>query len=320
MSYFSSIQSSQPRSNQRRSMDWFHPIVFVYLVLITAAEIIMTVAVPKADATIYGFIQLQYVLLLFVLCIHAAVRWDKADFPLLLSLMMVPLIRIISLSLPLQVLPQIYWYLVTSIPIFVAAFMIMRQLDWSWRDMGINGRYPLWQILIIFTGFGIGTIEYFILRPKLLIPSLSWVHVLSAGLILLIGTGFLEELVFRRIMQETAVKRLGKTFGIIYIAAIFAVLHIGYNSFIDVLFVFAIGLFYGWAVDKTGSIVGVTFSHGLANFTLFIILPAFGMPTPISIVPVDMSQLIQDNTLWIILLVAGFGMMRLLMQEPELLD
>ena len=300
--------------------DWFPPIVLGYLILVTAAELLTTILAPSQNATIYGFIQLQYILLLFVLCIHAAIKWGQADFPLLLTLTIVPLIRIISLSLPLALFPQMYWYLLTSIPIFIAAFMVMRQLDMGWKDVGVNGRFLLWQIPITLTGFVIGFIEYLILKPEPLVKTFNWVHLISAGLILLIGTGFLEELVFRQVMQKVAVERLGRAFGIVYVAAIFGVLHIGYSSFTDVLFVFAVGLFFGWAVDQTGSIVGVTLSHGVANITLFLIMPLLGFEKNVYIMPQDLWQVVLDNSLWLLLLIAGFGMMRLLMVEPEFLE
>lgn len=62
--------------------------------------------------------------------------------------------------------------------------------------------------------------------------------------------------------------------GLFYITAIFAALHIGYLSVVDVVFVFGVGIF-AWAVKKTGSILGVTLSHGITNIVLYLILPFF---------------------------------------------
>ncbi|MFC1908143.1 type II CAAX prenyl endopeptidase Rce1 family protein [Chloroflexota bacterium] len=39
--------------------------------------------------------------------------------------------------------------------------------------------------------------------------------------------------------------------GVVYVSLLFAALHIGFLSLIDVAFVFAIDLFFGWAVNKT---------------------------------------------------------------------
>jgi len=166
----------------------------------------------------------------------------------------------------------------------------------------------------------IGYLEYLILKPEPLIKTFTWAHWLGAALILLISTGFLEELIFRQMMQKTAVKRLGKLFGIVYVAAIFAVLHIGYSSFTDVLFVFAVGLFFGWAVDKTGSIVGVTLAHGLANITLFLIFPIWEIGDTQFMLSFDLWQLLEENAIWLMLLTIGFGFMRMLIIEPQILD
>ena len=56
-------------------------------------------------------------------------------------------------------------------------------------------------------------------------------------------------------------------------AAFFAVMHIGYASILDVLFVFAVGLLFAWFVDRTNSIFGVTIAHGLTNIGLFLVWP-----------------------------------------------
>jgi membrane protease YdiL (CAAX protease family) len=40
-----------------------------------------------------------------------------------------------------------------------------------------------------------------------------------------------------------------------------------------VAFVFLVALFFGWAVARTGSLLGVTLSHGIANVVLYVIVP-----------------------------------------------
>ncbi len=54
---------------------------------------------------------------------------------------------------------------------------------------------------------------------------------------------------------------------------LFAVLHIGFLSLIDVVFVFAVALFFGWVVKKTGSLLGVTLAHGITNILLYLVVP-----------------------------------------------
>ncbi len=60
---------------------------------------------------------------------------------------------------------------------------------------------------------------------------------------------------------------------IIYVSLLFAVVHLIHRSVIDIIFVFLVALFFGWVVKKTGSLVGVTLSHGIANTVLFLVVP-----------------------------------------------
>jgi len=40
-----------------------------------------------------------------------------------------------------------------------------------------------------------------------------------------------------------------------------------------VLFVFAVAMFFAWAVKRTGSLLGVTLAHGITNIMLFVVIP-----------------------------------------------
>ena len=62
-------------------------------------------------------------------------------------------------------------------------------------------------------------------------------------------------------------------FGLLYVALLFAVLHIGYRSVLDVVFVFGVALLFGWVAEATWSLLGVTLAHGVTNIVLFLIMP-----------------------------------------------
>ena len=86
------------------------------------------------------------------------------------------------------------------------------------------------------------------------------------------ATGFLEEFLFRGILQTSASQVLAG-FAIPYVSLVFAILHIGYRSALDVAFVLVIALIYGWVARRTGSIMGVSMSHGVTNIMLFLVVP-----------------------------------------------
>jgi len=236
-----------------------------YLLLLIGAEILTTLIEPRLGLLLHS-------LLLTGTLAYSARYWDRPVHRFWVALSLAPLIRLLSLSLPLRAFPLIYWYLIISVPLFVAVLVIQRTLKISWEEAGLHlGGLP-WQLLIIVVGPFLGIVEYFILRPTPLISGLSAGEILISSLILLVSTGLLEEWIFRGIMQRVTEEIWGDR-GVVYVAAVFAVLHIGHRSLVDVLFVFGVALFFGWFVRRTRSIVGVSLTHGLINIWLFLVAP-----------------------------------------------
>jgi membrane protease YdiL (CAAX protease family) len=237
-----------------------------YLVLLTFAEL-LTVLV---DARVG---QVIHLVLLFVLFGHIALVWDQRISRFLASLIFVPLMRVISLSLPLAGYPRIYWYFIVGVPLFAAAYVATRSLRIQLSAIGKRDHGLLTQLAFGSTGLLFGTLEYYILRPEPLIQQYTWVQFVIAAAILLVGTGLLEEMIFRGIMQQAAIAQFGRIVGVLYVALVFAILHAGYQSLLDVIFVLTIGLIFGWFVWLTGGLLGVTLSHGLTNIIFFLVIP-----------------------------------------------
>jgi uncharacterized protein len=246
-----------------------HPtmVAWVYLVALATAEVCTFLIEPRLGLILYG-------LTLMLLMVNAVLRWEQPIRYLLLSLIFVPLIRILSLSLPLVNLPIIYWYFIIAIPLLTAAFMMVRTLRLAWSEIGLNLQGLPIQVLIAPLGLAFGYIGYQILKPAPLISHFTWGQMVGSALILLISTGFTEELIFRGVMQHAATKIMGNS-GIVYIAALYANLHLGHRSPVYVLFVFGLALCFGWVVHKTRSMLGVTLCHTLTNVMLFLFLPFF---------------------------------------------
>lgn len=240
-------------------------ISLAYLAAITVAEVVTALADTRLGLILH-------VVLLTALLLHAAFIASEAHRGLLLTLSLAPLIRILSLSMPLEEVDLKYWYAVVPAPLLVASIVVARTIRLSRHDLGLTPGFLPTQLLVAATGFLLGPVEYLILRPDPLIESFNWAAVWLPALILMVGTGFVEELVFRGMMQTTARRALGRP-GIIYAAVVFAVLHIGYRSVLDMVFVFGVALFFAWVVVRTRSILGVTLSHGFTNISLFLIVP-----------------------------------------------
>ncbi len=241
-------------------------IAWVYLLLITAAELVTSVVDPLLGL-------LVHVGLLVVLLLHGALAHDVAHRALLLALTLAPLLRMLSLSMPLLRLPQAAWYPLVSIPLFVALWIIVREGCVTRYQLGLQRGNLMLQLMLVGLGLGLGALEYAILQPEPMLATFNWQPLVLASLSLLLFTGFMEEIVFRGLLQSLAIPMLGRTRAIVFVALLFAVLHIGYLSVIDVFFVFGVGIVFGYIVSWTGSILGVTLAHGLTNITLFLLMP-----------------------------------------------
>jgi len=241
----------------------------LYLLAITTAEVLTVTIQP-----LWGIA--GHTVILAALILHASLRAPEYRRAFLLSLALVPLIRIISLAMPLAQIPRIWWYPIIYTPLLAAGIAVTRILGYSAEQTGITLKmFPaqlMTGIAVGLTGIAFGVAEYLILKPAAMISELTLPAIWLPALILLLGTGFIEEFIFRGVLQHSATNALGK-WAIVYVSLLFAVLHLGFYSVIDIIFVFSVALFYGWVVRQTGSLLGVALSHGITNIMLFLVIP-----------------------------------------------
>ena len=181
-----------------------------YLVAITGAEVVTNFASLSGGLICHIFI-------LVALIVHSSRATDSPNYKLLLALCLAPLTRILSLSMPLIQFPPVYWYLIIYPVLFLAAWMTMRRINFTPRQVGLTARRPYFQLTVALTGGILGITEYFILKPEPIISELTWGGILLAIFIMVVGTGFVEEFIFRGIAQRASIEVLGR-WGIFYIA------------------------------------------------------------------------------------------------------
>ena len=239
-----------------------------YLGAVIGAEVVTSFLDPTEGMV------LHMGLLLAVVAV-ATRRTEIVQAGLWLSYMLAPLTRIVSLALPLAAFPRFAWYLIASIPVATATYLIVRLQGYRLPEIGLTCPQLGWQALIGLTGIPFGMLEYWILLPEPLVAEAVGVRWALLAVALIVATGFVEEFAFRGVMQRSAVDAYGRV-GVVLVAAVFAALHIGWLSLVDILFVFVIGLLFGYLREWTGSLLGVAVSHGLTNVTLFLIMPYLG--------------------------------------------
>ncbi len=193
----------------------------------------------------------------------------------LLALALLPLLRILSVVMPIEGLGPLLWYGWVGVPLLLGAWLAVRALDLTPAQIGLRRTAAFPQIVIALSGPPLGLAAYALFHPVALV-SRTGLEALLAAAILIVFAGFAEELIFRGILQATLEEALS-FWGVIAGAALYAVAHLptlipGY-----ILYMGGVGLLFGWAVRRTGSTWGVIAAHAGFSICLLLVGPLAGL-------------------------------------------
>ena len=239
----------------------------IYLAAIAGAE-----AVAAFGEPLWGVV--CHIVILSVLIVRSAFVDIYFHQRLVLPLALVPLMRILSLTMGTMDLPETGLYLAVYSLLLLAAVAVVRILKYNATDIGLNLQWFRTQLIVGGTGILFAFISYHILKPDPIIADLTWQELWLPALIFLLCTGFIEELVFRGIIQHGVVEEFGR-WGIVYVSLLYAILYIGLLPVPWVAFAFFLSLYFSWIVRETGSILGAALAHGICNIVLYLIAPFF---------------------------------------------
>ncbi len=264
------LRSTETRTSLPRQIDLIPSgaVAAVYLIGICVAERLTS----SVDA---GVGVAAHVALFFALLWHGATTRNVRLRALLWAVALAPLLRLLSLAMPLSDISTIGWFAIVSVPVLAASVVAARTLGYTRHELGLVVRWrdlPLTLVLVPI-GVGIGLVEYLLLQPAPLASNLSLREVLVPALVLTVCTGFVEEFLFRGVMQRAALGVLGPARGLTYVSVIFAALHLGYHSAADVAVVFLTGWLFAWTTWWSRSLVAVTFAHAAVNVSMFLVWP-----------------------------------------------
>lgn len=256
---------ASPRSRTWVRLEKILPWV-IYLAAITEAEWVTTYSNPHTGAIIHAII-------FAALVTHSRLESKTPEGKLLLSLSLAPLMRIIDVMIPMASFYQLYRYVVVSILVLIATVVVMRVLKFGVEEVSFTLRHIPLQVAVAASGIPLGAMAYLVLNPQSLIIGLTWGDIILPGIIFVLCTGFVQELIFRGVMQHTSLEVLGR-WGILYVSLLFAILSMGRFSGPSMLFMFGVALFFSWVVKRTGSLLGVILAHGIMNMVLCLIAPS----------------------------------------------
>ena len=241
------------------------------------AEALIAIGDPELGVGIH-------ILLIVLLVFHASLIrvHEPALGALLVAMSLPPLDRVLNLGVPRFDLPLLAWLGLVSVPLLIAIGAVAYVEGFRFQDLGFG--FPAWrdfpvQLGIAATGIPLGLVEYGILRPEdWLSGALSLPAFLGGVFVLFLATGVSEEIIFRKMLLARATDQFGNVAGLLFMSVAFAMMHLFYNSPLDLAFVFAVGLFYGLLVLRTKSLWGVILSHTFDNVVLYLVAPFILVP------------------------------------------
>jgi len=240
-------------------------ILIGYGLAIAAAELIVAHLHMVTGTVLHA-------LLLFTLLCHYGMARHAAYRSILVPLALLPLLRILSLTMALKDIPPLYWYILVGSPLLLGILYAINVLDWQ-RTALSWGRLSWWkEPLVALSGLPLGYAAYMLAQPEPLIANATGPELALVALMLVVFVALPEEILFRGLLLRASSERLGP-YAILYSSLLFAVTYIGTLDWQVVLFMGLVGLVFGTCVYKTNALWGVIAAHSVLVIELLVLLP-----------------------------------------------
>lgn len=239
----------------------------VCLPAIAVAEVLTAVVDARLGITIHAVI--------FLVLLRCGARGTEAEQRLYWALSLAPLLRLLSYGLPLNRFPLVWWYAIVGALMLMAILLAVRAMDYRPAEVGLGWRWPQLPLHLLAGGAGLllGAAQYVLLWPAPLALALSWSHTWLPVVVMVICSGFVEELLFRGLMQRAASEALGAWSGPLLVVAVATALHAGYLSWPALALTLLANALFALLAARMGTIWGAALAHGLANVSLYLVAP-----------------------------------------------
>ncbi len=249
---------------------YHRPLVMLTLCLIMLAEVLLFSG--RMEYAVW-----VHVLVLIGLGV-AIIQLSESDvYRTLQALMLLPLLRLVNISMPVFYEMTLYSYVFIYAPLLIPVYLVAVHQKFTAAQLGlIKGNVKLIIPFSIVVGLAIAEGEYYIIKPGYLIPDLSLWSVLELSIVMLLFIGLVEELIFRSIVQTRLEGTFGMFYGLIVTSVIFGIMHSGYGTAYEMLFTSLAGLAIGYLFQVTRSLPLIAMTHGFVNIFLFGFIPHLG--------------------------------------------
>ena len=245
-------------------------VVSLYCVAVASAEVVGAYGDARLGSLLHG------ITLLFLLNHAALLRrgagWTHGSLgPALIALSLVPILRLMSFVMPVSGLPRIYDYALTGAALALAVGLGVRAADATHAVARLLTSVRWTQALVAASGVPLGLAAYLAVEPEPVVADVRSLAAVAAVVVLGFG-GALEEIVFRGVVQQALSAVLGRV-GIVVAALLYGATYLGIDPKVYAVFALASGLAFGVVVERTKSLVGVTFARALMTIGSLLAWP-----------------------------------------------
>lgn len=249
----------------QRMKDW--QILAIPVVAIVIAEMLLYTG--KLEAGIF----LHVMIPLGISISSMWMRESNVSFSLQ-TLVMLSILRLVNISMPVFFGTTLYMYIFIYTPLLIPTYIIMRHQRITPVQMGFTLKnLYLYIPLALAVGYFIGLAEYNTINAHSMIPDVSPESLLKLSFVMFFFVGFVEELIFRSLLQTRLQASLGMEKGLVITSILFGMMHSGYGNVYELLLTASAGIVIGYMFQRTGSLPLVTLAHGFVNVFLFGLIP-----------------------------------------------
>lgn len=192
------------------------------------------------------------------------------------ALMLLPVLRLINFSMPIFFETTLYTFVFVYGTLAIPAAVVIIHQRYSLEKIGISMKnIGAYMILSIPLSFVLGLGEYLTIKAEYLIPDFTFENLFKLTFVMVFFVGFIEELIFRSILQTRLEQALSINESLLITGLLFGLMHSGYGTFYEIIYTGFVGLFMGLAFYKTKSLPFIAVLHGFINVFLFGILPYY---------------------------------------------
>lgn len=244
-----------------------HHILLLPIMGIIFAEMLIYAGHPQAGMALH---------VLTVLLLSLSVMWfpESHVSRSLQALALLPILRLLNMSMPVFSGMTLDFFIFIYLPLLLPVYAVIRHQGMRLSDVGLTPRKLYIYIpLAIIAGGIIGLGESMVINAGSLIPDLSSENLFRLSLVMILIVGFVEELIFRSLLQTRMGDSFGRLRGLLIASLLFGIMHSGYGTFYEVLYTFSAGMVLGYMFLRTGSLPLVSLTHGFVNIFLFGLIP-----------------------------------------------